>query len=78
MRKPLMLGAALALMTSACSAPRPIVYPNAQSQRVGQAQVEADIAACRQLAEQAGAREGAGAASERAATTARGGAIGAA
>ena len=43
---------------TACSTTRPILYPNAHYKTVGQQAAEQDIAACRQLAEEAGAQEG--------------------
>jgi hypothetical protein len=58
------------------SAPRPVLYPNAHLSAVGQAQADADIAACRQLAEAAGASGGAGQGEQAAKSGAVGGAIG--
>jgi hypothetical protein len=76
MRKPLHTGALLT--AAACSTTRPVVYPTSHAERAGQVQVEADIAACRQLAENAGAKPEAGASGEAVSATARGGALGAA
>jgi outer membrane lipoprotein SlyB len=66
-----------ALALGACAAPpRPVLYPNQQLQAVGQAQAEQDIAACRALAESAGASEGADDAGRAAGSTVAGGAVG--
>ena len=80
MRKPLQTSALLVTMlaATACSTTQPVVYPTSHAQQVGQAQVEADIAACRQLAENAGATPETGATGEAVGATARGGALGAA
>ncbi len=58
MTRLLLLG--LAAVALGCAASRPIVYPNAKSQQAGQAGLDADIAQCRALADQAGATAGAG------------------
>ena len=50
----------VALMFSACSSARPVLYPNAQLQSVGKDGADRDIEACRQLAESAGAEESSG------------------
>ena len=51
--------AALFLL-SACSGARPVLYPNAHMQSVGKDVAEQDIAACKELAESAGADESSG------------------
>jgi hypothetical protein len=69
------LVAALAL--SACaSGAKPVLYPNQRLQAVGQAQAEQDIAACRELAADAGASAGSDQTRRAAGNTAAGGAIG--
>lgn len=65
----------LALPLVGCAATRPVLYPNAHLTRVGQAQAEQDIAACRELAHQHVASGGAGTV---AGSTAVGGGAGAA
>ncbi len=65
----------LALTLVGCAATRPVLYPNPHLSRVGQAQAEQDIAACRQMADQHVASGGAGAV---AGSTAVGGGAGAA
>jgi outer membrane lipoprotein SlyB len=44
-----------------CAAQRPVLYPNAQLEKVGKSVAEADIDACIQLANDYGAKEGSGA-----------------
>ena len=61
-----------------CAANKPVIYPNTHSQSVGTGQVEADIAACKQLAESAGASPYGGNASDSARAAVHGGAVGAA
>ena len=53
------LGIALVLLLwlSGCANTRPILYPNAHYNSVGREVAEADVEACRQLAESAGASE---------------------
>lgn len=48
------------LLLSACSSARPVLYPNAHMQSVGQEIVEQDIETCKELAESAGAEESSG------------------
>jgi len=67
----------IGLALSACSSTHPILYPNAHLQSVGKEAVEQDIAACKQLAESAGAGEGSGKAGRVATGTAAGAGIGA-
>lgn len=75
------LGVVVALAGCA-GQPRPVLYPNAHLSAVGQAQADADLAECRNLAEAAGAsaggREGEQAARDAAVGGAIGGATGAA
>ncbi len=61
-----------------CAGPRPIFYPNAKLQSVGEEEVDRDLEACRQVAEQAGADEGTGQAGRAAGSTAMGAGAGAA
>jgi hypothetical protein len=71
--------AALALVAplAACaSGPHPVLYPNERLQAVGQEQAEQDIAACRAVADSAGASEGANDAGRAAGSTVAGGALG--
>ncbi len=44
-----------ALLTAGCSAPSPVLYPNARLNEVGQSQARRDIEACKQLAAAGGA-----------------------
>jgi len=71
------LAAGLMLFT-ACSSPKPVLYPNAHLQSVGKEMAETDIEDCRQLAESAGAEEATGKAGGVARNTAVGAGIGAA
>ena len=50
----LLAGWSLLLLT-ACSAPSPVLYPNARLNEVGQGQARRDIEACKQLAAAGGA-----------------------
>jgi hypothetical protein len=61
-----------------CAGPKPILYPNAHYQSVGQERVDEDIAECRELAEKAGATPGKGKAGQVAKNTAISTGIGAA
>ena len=72
----ILLVAALSLV--ACAGPRPILYPNAHFQSVGKEQADQDIAECRQLAKDAGAKPGGSKAGEVAGNTAVGAGVGAA
>lgn len=69
----------LAPLIGACAASsvRPVLYPNAHLQQVGQAQAKRDIAECESMARQAGAAPG-DKASKVATRTAAGAGIGAA
>jgi hypothetical protein len=66
------------LLLSACAAPRPILYPNAHYQQVGEDEAEHDIAECSEMAKDAGAEPSQGKAGQVAGRTAAGGAIGSA
>ncbi len=45
---------ALLLMTAACGPKRPVVYPDAKVQEVGEEQVRADVEDCIRQAKEAG------------------------
>lgn len=66
------------LFLSACAAPKPILYPNAHLQQVGEAEAEQDIAECAEMAKEAGARPSHGKTGQVAGGTVAGGAIGSA
>lgn len=76
--KTIILGACLLLPLTACSAPNPVLYPNARLNELGQAQANRDIEACKQLAASGGANPASGQAERSAKNTAVGGAAGAA
>lgn len=63
---------------AACSGPKPILYPNEHFKQVGRETADQDIAACRELAEEAGAKPSHGKAGQVAASTGVGAGIGAA
>jgi hypothetical protein len=67
-----------ALMLSACSKPRPVLYDNAQLKTVGKEVADQDIETCKEAAEAAGAEEGSGKAGGVAKNTAVGAGVGAA
>ncbi|MDH5551982.1 MAG: glycine zipper family protein [Nitrosomonas sp.] len=48
------------LLIVGCASPRPILYPNAHLNSVGQQQAEQDIAECKQIAEQYASSSNAG------------------
>lgn len=73
-----LLLACLALLASACAGPRPVLYPNVKLEAVGGETAEADIEDCRNRADAAGAHREPGKAGQVAASTAKGGGIGAA
>jgi hypothetical protein len=75
---PLIWALCAALMLSACSKPRPVLYDNAQLKTVGKEVADQDIEACREAAETAGAEEGSGKAGGVAKNTAVGAGVGAA
>ena len=62
----------------ACARAKPILYPNAHLQSVGQDAAKEDIAECRQMAEASGAKPTEGKAGQVAGSTVGGAAIGAA
>jgi hypothetical protein len=64
------------LVVAGCSAPSPVLYPNARLNEVGQAEANRDIEACKQLAESGGANPAPGKAGRAARNTAVGGAAG--
>jgi len=66
------------LLLAACSTAQPVLYPNTHLQSVGKEVATQDIEACRQLAEEAGAKEGSGNAGRVATGTAVGAGVGAA
>ena len=68
----------LAVLLSACAGPKPILYPNAHLQTVGQDAAKEDIAQCRDMAEAAGAKPGQNRAGQVAGSTAVGAGVGAA
>ena len=78
MRKKMLFAclAALVLATAACGPRRPVVYPDAKVQEVGEAQVRADVEDCLRQAREAGV--GTSRAGEVAKTTAIGAGAGAA
>lgn len=71
----LMLGIVL---TSACASTKPVIYPNAHSAAAGELQRDRDIAACQQLARDAGANPQSTQVANAGENTVRGGALGAA
>jgi hypothetical protein len=66
------------LFLSGCTAPKPILYPNAHFQQIGKAGAEQDIVECSDMAKEAGARSSQGKTGQVAGSTAGGGAIGSA
>lgn len=66
------------LLLAACSTAQPVLYPNAHLQSVGKEVAAQDIGACRQLAEEAGAKEDTGKTGRVATSTAVGAGAGAA
>ncbi len=62
----------LAVLFSACAGPKPILYPNAHLQAIGQHAAKEDIAQCREMAEAAGAKPGQGRAGQVVGSTAVG------
>lgn len=51
---------ATCLLMVGCASPRPVLYPNAHLNSVGQQQAESDIAECKQIAEQYASTSNAG------------------
>lgn len=68
----------LSVALAGCSAPRPILYPNAHFHAVGKDGAEKDIEDCKAIAESAGATPSKGKAAEAGKDTAVGAGIGAA
>ena len=68
----------LIVLLLGCTRPKPILYPNAHLQTVGQDAAKQDIAECREMAEAAGAKPGEGKAGQVAGSTAVGAGVGAA
>lgn len=68
---------ALVLLLAGCASPKPVLYPNAHYEAVGADVAERDIAACREMADAAGAAPEGGRAEGAARGTVTGGAIGA-
>src|SRR4051794_26892552 len=68
----------IGLCLSACAAPKPILYPNAHFQQVGEAAAAQDMAECADIAKEAGAKPSQGKSGQVAGGTAAGGAIGSA
>jgi hypothetical protein len=66
------------LILTACSSARPVLYPNEHLKLVGKETANQDIEDCKQLAESAGAEEGAGTGGRVATGTAVGAGVGAA
>ena len=54
----LLLIVGILVATASCSAKRPVFYPNAHLERVGQAQAKADVDQCMAEARQYGVKEG--------------------
>jgi hypothetical protein len=66
------------ILGAGCAAPKPILYPNAHLQEVGEEVAGRDIDECREMAKDAGATESQGRSGQVAGSTAAGGAIGSA
>jgi uncharacterized protein YcfJ len=66
------------LLIAGCAAPKPILYPNAHLQQVGEEVADRDIDECREMAKDAGATASQGKSGQVAGNTAAGGAIGSA
>ncbi|MBI5614776.1 MAG: hypothetical protein HY943_00665 [Gammaproteobacteria bacterium] len=66
------------LVLVGCATHRPVLYPNARYQEVGQMQAERDVEECKRMAETAGANAGNSQAGQMAASGAKGAAVGAA
>ena len=66
----------LMLLLAACSAPSPVLYPNAKLDEAGRDQANRDIEACKQMAASGGANPASGKVARSARNTAVGGAAG--
>ena len=78
MKIPMAWGLCAAMMLSACSSARPILYDNNHLQTVGKEAADQDIETCKAAAEAAGAEQGSGKAGGVAKNTAVGAGVGAA
>jgi Glycine-zipper domain len=78
MRTPMAWALCGALLLSACSSARPVLYENAHLKSVGREVADQDIEACKEAAESAGAEAGSGKAGGVAKNTAVGAGVGAA
>ena len=70
------LVALAAAMAFGCAGPKPVLYPNAHYQSVGERVAQSDIEGCRERADAAGANRDPSKVSRTARSTAAGGAIG--
>ena len=68
----------IVFLVAGCAAPKPILYPNAHLQQVGEEVADRDIDDCRVMAYDAGATASQGKSGQVAGSTATGGAIGSA
>jgi uncharacterized protein YcfJ len=68
----------IVLFVAGCAAPKPILYPNAHLQQVGEEVANRDIDECREMAKDAGAKPSQGKSGQVAGSTTTGGAIGSA
>lgn len=73
-----LLSAVVVILSAGCSSSRPILYPNAHLQEVGETAAKEDIELCQEAAEAAGAQTDSGKAGETATRTATGAAMGSA
>lgn len=74
----MVVAGALSFAMLSCSGPKPILYPNAHLQSVGEDTSKHDIAGCREIAKEAGASSGSGKGGAVAGRTAMGAGTGAA
>jgi len=68
----------IVLLVAGCAASKPILYPNAHLQQVGEEVADREIDECREMAKNAGATPSPGKSGQVAGSTAVGGAIGSA
>jgi len=66
------------ILVAGCTAPRPILYPNAHLREVGEEVADRDIDECREMAKEAGATPSQGKSGQVAGGTVAGGAVGSA
>ena len=78
MKIPMAWGLCMAMMLTACSNARPVLYENDRLKMVGKEAAEQDIETCREAAESAGAEESSGTAGRVATSTGVGTGVGAA